>query len=405
MSLLILGLSVGLILYTYLGYPVLLAVLARLRPRPHHSAPHTPTVTILIAAYNEETTIEAKITNSLALDYPAEKRQILVAADGSQDGTAAIVAAYAHRGVELSYEPTRRGKMAAINRAMPQASGEIIVFSDANNFYQPNTLSELVKPFADPQVGVTSGAKLISAGDGVLGETEGLYWRYEAFIKQKETTLGSCVGVAGEVMALRRDLFTPPPADIINDDFYLAIRALQQGYRVVYVPTARSIERVSPTARDEVTRRTRIIAGRYQAMGRGRDLLPWHQPLLVWQIISHKYFRPLVPLAMITALLANVGAVWPWGTHRAKTARPRRLAWAMLGLQSIFYALALVGRSVQFGGKAGKLLYVPVYLLNSNAAALSGLVRFLRRQQTAQWQRVARRETPSFTGKIKDHER
>jgi len=390
MAIIVLFLSVGLIVYAYAGYPLLLAVLARLRPRPVQLSTHTPTLTLLIAAYNEADIIAAKLDNSLALDYPADHLQILVAADGSNDATPDIVAGYADRGVRLSYQPARQGKMAAINRAMPQATGAIVVFSDANNLYCPDTLRELVQPFADPQVGITSGAKQIIAGDGALGESEGLYWRYESFIKKQETTVDSCVGVAGEVLALRRHLFEPPPAEIINDDFYLALRVLQQGYRVVYVPTARSYERISATAQDEVTRRTRIVAGRYQAMVRGRALLPWNRPLLLWQIVSHKYLRPLVPLAMITAFVANWVAVTPLATrHQGRT--PTRLAQLTLGLQLFFYGLSLLGTMIKFGGKAGKLLYLPTYLVQSNAAALVGLYRFLLGQQTVRWQRVARR--------------
>lgn len=390
MATIILVLSVGLIVYTYAGYPLLLMVLARLRPRPIHLAPHTPTVTLLIAAYNEAAIIAQKLDNSLALDYPADRLQILVAADGSDDATPDIAAGYANRGVVLSHQPARQGKMAAINRVMPQATGEIIVFSDANNLYRPDTLRELVKPLADPQVGMTSGAKQIVAGDGLLGESEGLYWRYESFIKKQETVVDSCVGVAGEVLAMRRSLFAPPPAEIINDDFYLALRVLQQGYRVVYVPTARSIERVSPTAQDEATRRTRIVAGRYQAMVRGRALLPWDRPLLVWQILSHKYLRPLVPFAMITAFLANLVAVLPLINPHQQKKKTKLVGIILLG-QCLFYGLSLLGTMVKVGGKVGKLLYLPTYLVQSNAAAFMGLVRFLSGQQTARWQRVARR--------------
>lgn len=395
MAVIIFGLAVGMILYTYIGYPALLAVIARLWPRPVQTAVHSPTVTLLIAAYNEEETIAQKIENSLALDYPPERLQILVAADGSTDCTAQIVAAYADRdvgppSVGLSYEPARRGKMAAINRAMPRATGEIVVFSDANNFYQADALRELVRPFADARVGAASGAKVITKGDGVLGESEGLYWRYESFIKEKETAVHSAVGVAGEMLAMRRHLFEPPPDDIINDDFYLAVRLLHDGYRVVYVPTARSTERISPTAQDEMARRTRIVAGRYQAIWRGRELLPWKRPLLVWQIVSHKFLRPLVPLAMMAALFANLVLVF----------RARPLARLLLVGQMGFYGTAVLGSYFHPGGKLGKLLYLPTYLVNSNLAALLGLGRFLAGKQTTRWQRVPRRQ-PTIPGEGK----
>ncbi len=377
---------IGFVVYTYAGYPALLALLAKLRPRPLRQSSHTPAITLLIAAYNEEACLAAKLENSLALDYPAERLQILVAADGSSDGTTAIAGQFAGRGVELSYRPERQGKMAAINRAMRLARGDIVVFSDANNLYDAHALRELARPFADPTVGAVSGAKSIIAGDGALGDSEGLYWRYESFIKKQETRLGTCTGVSGEILAIRRNLFSPPPANIINDDFYIALHLIKQGYRVIYAPAARSFERVSPSAGDEITRRTRIIRGRYQAMGLARALLPWRQPLVVWQVVSHKFARPLIPLAMVGALLANGLALFRGGSRR-------RLAPAALLLagQFLFYGLAWLGNHTQIRGKPGKLLYIPAFLVNSNLAAGRGLLQALAGSEGVLWQRVERR--------------
>ncbi len=369
----------ALIVYTYAGYPLALALLARLRSQKRNDAPITPTITLLIAAYNEEAAIAAKLENSLALDYPGDKLQILTAVDGSNDRTQEIVGQYAAQGVALSYSPARRGKMAAINRAMPQARGEIVVFSDANNMYAPNTLRELVKPFADPTVGAVSGAKSILRGDGVLADSEGLYWQYESAIKKLETQLGCCTGVAGEILAIRRDLFTPAPDKVINDDFFMAMQLIKQGHRVVYAPKARSFERVSASAQDEVARRARIVAGRYQAIGMAGRLLPWRYPLAVWQIVSHKFLRPLLPLAMIGALLTNL---------LAALLSPSAGWTILLLLQLAFYGLAWLGGRWEGGSK---LLYLPTFLVNSNLAALIGLQRYLTRRQTTLWQRVQRR--------------
>ncbi len=394
-------LSVGLILYTYLGYPVLLAGLARLRPSPKPMPGHTPTITLLIAAYNEQAVIAHKLENSLALDYPHDRLEIIVAADGSDDQTPAIVTNFASPSfpITLSYQPERRGKMAAINRTIQQAHGEVVVFSDANNTYAPDTLRHLVAPFADPSVGAVSGAKTIQKGDGALGESEGLYWKYESFIKKQETRLGNCTGVSGEILAIRRAIYTPPPAQIINDDFCLAMQTIRQGYRVVYAPRARSFERISASVQDEAIRRSRMIAGRYQAMLRAPQLLPWRNPLVIWQVVSHKFLRPLVPFAMLGALIGNLGAL----LFPAQPAQPSLWAlsapfsWILLALQVLFYALAWLGGIIHRDpklsrSKIGKLLYLPAFLVNSNLAAISGLYRFLTRQQTALWQRVARRE-------------
>ncbi|CAG0960040.1 Poly-beta-1,6-N-acetyl-D-glucosamine synthase [Anaerolineae bacterium] len=389
------------IVYTYAGYPLLLTCLARLRPRIPDYPPFTPTMTLLIAAYNEETIITEKLENSLALNYPRELLQILVAADGSDDRTAEIVREYAARGVELSYNPQRLGKMAAINQAMRLVRGEVIVFSDANNFYGVDTVRDLVAPLSDPAVGAVTGVKSILRGDGTLGESEGMYWKYESFIRKQETRLGCCTGVAGEVLAIRHHLFQAPPDNIINDDSYLAWQIIRRGFRVVYVPQARSFERVSPMAQDEITRRSRIIAGRYQLIALAPHLLPFKQPIVVWQIFSHKILRPLVPLAMAGAMLTNLVAVIAPakdGIGLLNLVPP--INWIFLILQIIFYGMALLGNQMEYRGK-NKLpfyLYLPTFLVNSNLAALIGLYRFLTRRQTAIWQRVGRQKiTPART--------
>jgi hypothetical protein len=286
--------------------------------------------------------------------------------------------------------------MAAINRAMLRARGDVVVFSDANNLYDPGTLRELAGPFADPSVGAVTGAKSIAQGDGTLGTSEGRYWKYEAFIKAQETRLGCCVGVSGEVLALRRDLFQPAPDHIINDDFYMAMRAIRRGYRVVYAPKAISRERVSPSARDEMARRARIVAGRYQAIAHAHKLLPLRRPLVAWQIVSHKFLRPLVPLAMAGMLLTNLAAVVrpPAAGHPRLLVLGPPFAGALLILQAAFYAAAWLGHRAPDGSLPGRAFALPAYLVNSNLAAVIGLVRYLARSQSPLWERVPRRESP-----------
>lgn len=391
---LLLWLSVAGVVYTYAGYPLLLTLLTYLR-RPYQvrsfeQKADLPEITLLIAAYNEQDVIASKLENSLAQDYPAGKLHILVAADGSQDRTVEIVGGFASQGVGLSYQSERLGKLAAIDRAMEQARGEIVVFSDANNLYNREALLYLAAPFADPSVGVVVGSKTIQRGDGALGESEGLYWKYESYIKIQETRLGCCTAAAGEILAVRRNLFEPAPKHIINDDFFITMRLIGKGYRVVYTPQARSTERISLTAQDEIARRSRIIAGRYQAIGLSGRLLPWRRPLIVWQIISHKFLRPLVPFAMLGALLANIILVvagWPAGS-----AEWRNIYNLLLAGQVIFYLLAWLGGKFQRDTTLGRLLYLPAFLMNSNLAALLGLYRYLTHQQSALWKRVERRQ-------------
>ena len=294
-------LCVLLIGYVYAGYPLLVAFLARWKRNTPAYPIITPQVSILIAAYNEEGVIAGKIENTLALEYPEEYMQIVVAVDGSDDRTVEIVQSFEDRGVEMSYQSLRAGKAAAINRAIPLLKHEIVVFSDANNLYTKETLLELVRPFCDPKIGAVTGSKLILDDMDAHAKADGLYWRYESAIKKNETRLGSCTGVVGEILAFRKALYQPPPPGVINDDFFIGMSVLRQGYRLVYVPEARSYERSSLTEHDEAIRRSRIVAGRYQALLMANRLLPWRDPMLVWQIVSHKFMRPLVPLLMIAA--------------------------------------------------------------------------------------------------------
>lgn len=384
-------LSVLFIFYTYIGYPLLIALRARLFPKRASYSERLPSLTFLIPAYNEEAYISNKLENTLSLHYPRDKMQILVAADGSTDQTPRIVESYRARGVELAYIPERNGKMAAITRAIQFARGEIVVFSDANNIYDKEAVRELVLPFSDPQVGATTGAKLIIEDGRDLSSAEGLYWKYESWIKQNESSVDSCVSSVGEILAIRKDLFVPPRQKIINDDHYIILDLIRRGYRVVYAPRARSYEYVSLTARDEVERRQRMNAGLYQTISMSKDLLPFRRPLLVWQIVSHKYFRAFVPFAFLLLLISNAG-LWLGQRNSGETLfflSPQALFY-FLWLQIAFYGLALAGNVIRFGGGLGKLLYLPTFLVNSNLATMMGLYRFLTNKQSHVWNRVQR---------------
>ena len=302
---LVFWISALMIVYVYIGYPLLIALFAQLRRRTIQWQPILPTITLFIAAHNEQKVIAQKLENALALDYPRDRLQILVADDGSTDRTAEIVKAYQNKGVELIHYPDRKGKLTTINRAIKFAGNEIILFSDSDNFYPVDTVHEIVKYFSDPSVGAVSGGRNV-IGDNSLGSAEGLYWRYEEYIKQQESRVHSCVGVAGDLLAIRRELYIAPPPNIINDDFYLALSIIKQGYRVVYAPKARSYHPVAASEQGEMERRARMVAGRYQAMFLAWQMLPFQKPVVLWQVISHKYLRPLVPFAMILMLLTNI---------------------------------------------------------------------------------------------------
>ena len=385
-------LSVFFIIYTYIGYPILIALIAKLIPfQGRASGTLDPSVTLLITAYNEEAVIEKKIENSLRLNYPCDKLQIIVAADGSSDRTPEIVGKFHERGVELTYISRRNGKLAAINRAMAQARGDIVIFSDANNMYDPDTVRKLITPFSDPTVGASTGAKLIIQDGSDLSSAEGIYWKYESWIKTNETVLGTCTSSVGEILAIRHELYNPPPSHIINDDYYIVLDLIKRGFRVFYVPEARSFEYISATVRDEMVRRTRMNTGKYQAIFMSYGLLPFNRPILLWQIISHKYFRAFLPFGFIGALLTNIFLVLiqrDTSTSLLRMSAP--YAWTFLSMQLFFYLLAVLGNFVKFQGLLGKLIYLPTYLVNSNIAILRGFYGYISGKQTNIWERVRR---------------
>lgn len=380
--------SVGLVAYVYVGYPVLVTIAAMTRRRPPWPDAPLPKVSLMIAAYNEEAVIGSKLDRVLDLDYPRELLQVIVAADGSDDRTVEIARSYADRGVEVVHRPERRGKMAAINRAMASATGEVVVFSDANNRFASDAIRHLVAPYADPRVGVTVGYKTVD-GESGLGFSEGAYWRYESHIRRMETRLGCTVGVNGEICSIRRDLFRPAPDGTINDDQWMAHSVIRAGSDVIFCPNAVSTEEISASPAEETERRSRMVAGQYQVFGRAHRNIPWRRPVVAWMLISHKLLRPLVPFGMIGAALAALLAItFPTGEGGAPALAG---GWAMvaLGSQIAFYAIAAAGRRLE--PIVGRLGYVPRFLVDSNIAALRGLWRHLTGRQSAVWARAARR--------------
>lgn len=382
----------GLVGYTGVGYPALVWALGWARRADRYPPAAPPPVTVVIAAHNEAAVIAQKLENTLALAYPEERLQVVVAADGSDDSTTAIVERYADRGVELSYHPDRAGKASALNRAVRLARGDIVVFSDANNRYDGEALRYLVEPFTDPTVGMVTGAKLIDSGPDTLMESESGYWRYESALKRWETRFGCCVAVAGEILAVRRELIPVLPPDVINEDLYLAMRVLKHDHRVVYAERARSWEATSSSARQEVERRARVVAGRYQVVSMGPRALPIHRPVVMWQLVSHKLLRPVVPMAMLGALAAAAGSVVL--PSRSATRRLRTLGppfnWIVLGSQCAAYASALAAPRLAPKNGPWRLLHVPAYALDVNRAALAGLWRGVRGRQSQMWKRVER---------------
>ncbi len=371
--------SLGLVTYVFVGYPALMALLARVRPRPvHHDPRHRPTVSLMVVAHNEAAVIEQKLHNCAQLDYPTERLEVIVVADGSDDGSPDRVRDTP--GVRLLFEPERRGKLMAMNRAARHAKHEILVFSDANNLYSRDALLELVAPFGDPAVGVVTGRKAIASDTGrPLDETEGLYWRYESQIKAWENATGSVTGVAGEILAFRRAAYPELQAGTLNDDFVQAMTAAASGWRVAYAPRAVSLERASATIEDEALRRARLVTGRLQALGQVLGPLAARDPQLAWQVISHKGMRPLVPGLLLVALLSSaaLGRRRPWGRM-------------IVAGQAAFAAAAVAGWRAERTGRRHRFTHLPYYFVRMNVATVLGIRDFIAGRREAVWQRVDR---------------
>ena len=375
--------GVALVAYTYAGYPLLITALGRLRPEPVYGD-HTPKVTLIVAAYNEEAVIEGQLRRLADLDYPKELLQIVVAADGSDDATADLARSVA--GVEVVHRPERAGKMAAIERAAEGATGDVIVTTDANNRLRPDALRLLVAPFQDPRVGAVTGRKVVTGSNG-FGFGEGLYWRYESQIRRMETRVGCTVGVNGELFAVRREVFAPAPPGTINDDQWLAHRAIGGGWNVVFRPEAVSEEAVSATAAEEAERRSRMVAGQFQVFAGLHRQIPWRRPVVSWMLLSHKVLRPLVPLGMIGALAAAIAAVLTPATGGLLHLGPPWNVVALAG-QAAFYGAAATGERLP---RLGGLGHLPRFVVVQNLASLRGLWRHLRGTQAAAWRRADRR--------------
>ena len=378
-------LFIFLTVYVYAGYFIVLLILEKLLPSPEApAAGYLPSISLIIAAFNEEDVIRKKLENTRELDYPSDKLQVMVVADGSSDATADIAREFENEDVLVLFSPERKGKSAAINRGVQEASGDILVFSDANAYYLPDALQNLVIHYADESVGCVSGRKTVRKSDSQIAESEGLYWRFESSLKKLETKTGSTVAVVGEMNSLRRSLFEPIPGHIINDDSFLALRILSQAYRVVYEPGAISWETSAATTSDEIKRRQRINAGRYQQMFM---LNLWTgMPLLnMFKLISHKFFRLLLPFFMIGAFLFNTLLLLMPDTPLLMT-----ILWF---LQFAAYDAALMGYVLERAGKKNKILSAVYYIVSSNIAALRGFIRHIRGQQTVLWEKANRSAT------------
>jgi cellulose synthase/poly-beta-1,6-N-acetylglucosamine synthase-like glycosyltransferase len=370
--------AVVLLGYTYLGYPMLLWLWAALRARKPHAGSLEPTLSLLVVAYNEAARIHERLENLMALDYPRDRIEIVLASDGSTDGTAERARRYRQVGVTVIAFQVRRGKSAVLNDLIPKAHGEIVVLADARQRFEPGALRALVAHFADPEVGAVSGELILTDGTqgSLVRKGIGFYWNYEKFIRRNESRVDSTAGVTGAIYAIRRDLFEPIPEETILDDVLIPMRIVRRGYRVMFEPGARAYDQAATTG-IEFTRKVRTIAGNFQLFVRERWLLnPFSNRLWV-QTVSHKGCRLLSPLCLGAALGANLFLLYePF------------YRWA-LGAQIVFYAAAIGGYLIRDTVKPHFFLNVPFAFCLLNWAAVVGFFRFINGRQHVTWERRA----------------
>jgi cellulose synthase/poly-beta-1,6-N-acetylglucosamine synthase-like glycosyltransferase len=389
----VLWLALGLLAFSYVGYPLALVALGAIHDlrgalrflaggpdrRGEREPREWPRVSVVLAAYDEETCIRAKIENCLALDYPPERLEVVLGCDGCTDRTAEI-ARHAGRGrvrvVELS---PRQGKASVLGRLVPAASGDVVVLTDANVTLHPGAIRALARRFRDPAVGAVVGRLRFRTR---RGESEGIYWAYETFLKYLEGKLGAVIGANGGIYAIRRILFGRLPADTVTDDFAVPARIAVRGWRVPFEPDALAWEDAPEDSRQEFGRRARIGAGNWQALRRLPDLLDPRAGFVSFAFLSHKLLRWLGPFLLVAALVSNVAAV-----AAAPGAAGLR---ALLAAQLLFYALAAAGQ--RGAGRAGRIAR---YFVLMNAALAVGLWRHLRGTQRAAWRRTERVAAPA----------
>jgi GT2 family glycosyltransferase len=369
--------AAALVAYTYVGFPLLVLLRARLRPRPYRRAPITPTVSVVVAARNEARSIAKKLDSLAALDYPHDRFEVIVAADGCDDGTEAVARSRGDERVRVLSLP-RVGKAGALNAAAAVATGEILVFSDANSLYAPSSLRALVAPFADPEVGGVAGDQryLADGAEAAVATGERRYWDLDRALKVAESRGGNVISATGAIYAVRRELFRPVP-DGVTDDFATSTAVIAQGRRLVFAPDAVAFEPVGHSGEVEFERKVRIMTRGLNAVLARHELLdPRRHGFYAVQLLSHKVLRRLmaVPLALLAVTTASLG----------RRSAPFR---AMAAAQGALYALGAAGLLLG-GRRAGhtRIVALPAYFCMVNLASLRAVWNVARRRRIDRWE-------------------
>ncbi|MDZ4243190.1 MAG: glycosyltransferase family 2 protein, partial [Candidatus Omnitrophota bacterium] len=336
-----------LIVYCYAGYPLAVWAVSQIFEKPVRKSPICPDIAIVVAAWNEQDVMEQKIRNLLSLDYPVQKMEIWIGSDGSTDRTEDIVRSFSDDRVKLLAGRDRRGKPAMLNDVMSRVQAEIVVFTDARQTFDPQTVRELVANFSDPSVGCASGELMFREKEGATAKGVNLYWNYEKFLRRCESRIHSILGATGAIYAIRRSLFSPVPDQVVLDDMFVPFQIIRRGYRSVFDETAKAYDDVAANSQEEHRRKARTLFGNYQIFGLFPDLFfPWRSPIAI-QLFSHKFLRVVAPFLLIAIFVLNLFLL------------DSLLMRAVAVLQIVFYTMALTGGLAR----------------NRNCGILSGLSR------------------------------
>lgn len=369
---------VALLGYVYVGYPVLVYMVSVLFPRALITNEIEPSVTVLITAFNEDVAIREKLENTLLIDYPPDKLEILVASDGSTDSTDAIVREFADRGVRLFRQEGRVGKTATQNNAVATASGEIVLFSDATTAYRQDVFRSLLPAFADPTVGCVAG-RLVYVDDAssIVGKGARRYWSYETFLKTSESRACSLIGASGCLYAVRRSAYEPLYPEACSD-FLICTSIYRKGLRSVFVPEAVCFENTNRSTDHELRMRVRVISQTFTDLWRNRDMLnPLKSGFFAVELISHKVLRYAVPFLMMVLLATSIMLAGSSAFYAF-----------LVAVQAAFYVLAFAGWMMERAGKRLSLLAMPLYFMLANLASVLAFYKFLRGETYTRWEPI-----------------
>lgn len=386
--------SAVVLFYVYAGYPLLVFGVSRLFPKRIKRADFEPHVSVIITAYNEERDIFAKLENTLLIDYPPEKLEIIVASDCSSDKTDDIVREFSAQNVKLYRQAERHGKTSAQNMAVERATGEIVLFSDATTMYQPDVLRQMLPNFADGTVGCVAGKLIyVDESDSSVGKGARSYWNYETFIKESESRACSLIGASGCLYSVRRSAYKAMYAEACSD-FLIATIVYKQGLRTIYEPQAVCTEETNRHSGKEMQMRVRVISQTFTDLWRNREMLnPFRSGFYAVELVSHKLLRYAVPLFLILLLLSSFAAAFG-STFFA----------IVFALQAAFYAIALAAWLLEKRGIKSGITAMPLYFVLANAASLVGFYKFLSGERYARWEPI-RENASSINGRDAETQR